>query len=554
MLSNLKIHNYALIDSLDTDFPEGFISVTGETGAGKSIILGALGLLSGNRADTKALRDGKGKAVVEATFRNPSDSLKHIFAINSLDWDPEELIVRREITASGRSRAFINDTPVTLQTLSDISPILIDIHSQHNNLLLRDTRHQRTIIDTYGDYDDLLNSCKSDFNSFIKIHSRLTKLKKENDSLRQNKEMLQLQLSRLDKLNLVKGEFAELEQTSLFLSEAEDIHTALASAYRSLEGAESNAQSLIAESIMALKNINLSYIENQDLSVLPRLESVSIELKDICHTVRGLLSKAESNPVLLEKTDRRIQEINETAKAFQTSDPESLIDLHTELKDRLASIEGVNPELKSLEKEATALASKLHKTADQITEHRKACAKEFSARLTEICRPLGLPNLQFEIGFSKSKIGSDGQDDVEFLCSFNKNQQLMPISKVASGGEISRVMLAVKALVAERMQLPTMIFDEIDSGVSGEIAAKMGALMRKLSSSMQIITVTHLPQVAAAGTAQFHVYKEDNLDSTVTRIRSLSPDERISEIARLLSGDTVNEAAILNSKELLDNN
>lgn len=551
MLSSLKISNFALIDSLETDFPDGFISVTGETGAGKSIILGALGLLSGGRADTKTLRNDKEKAVIEATFKTPSSALKPFFEENSLDWDESELILRREITPSGRSRAFINDTPVTLQTLSNISPLLIDIHSQHNNLLLRDPRHQRMIIDSYGDYDDLLNDCDADFRRFIKLHSRLVKLKKESDGLKQNKELLTLQLARLDKLNLKKGEIAELEQTSQFLSEAEEIHSALSMAYDSLEGAETNALSLLTESANALNAANLSLIENTEPSIPSRIEAVSIELKDICYTLRTLLSKAESDPVLLEKTDNRIRAVYETAKYFQTTDPESLVVKHNELKNQLASIESGSPELKELEKEASVLAAKLHNTAAEISLKRKECAEKFSRRIMEICRPLGLPNLRFEVKFTKGKIGAEGQDNIEFLCAFNKNQEPLPLAKAASGGEISRIMLAVKALVAERIQLPTMIFDEVDSGVSGEVAAKIGSLMRDLASSMQIITVTHLPQVAAAGTSQFHVFKEDNDNHTLTHIRRLAGDDRVNEIARLLSGDTINDAAILNARELL---
>lgn len=555
MLSHLYIKNYALIDEADINFPEGFITITGETGAGKSILLGALGLISGNRADSKVIRSESSKAIVEAVFSRPTGTLKPLFEENGLEWDDEELILRREIAPSGRSRTFANDTPVNLSFIGEIAPSLLDIHAQHNNLLLSDNNHQRRILDTFGDYHSTLTEYHELFKEFSRLHSRLTELKRNALQNRQNRDIYTFQLEQLNILDLKPGEYDTLDKRQRILSESTEIKTRIRTALDSLSEAEDNAVDLVTTAVNSLAGVDLSLYQSEDDSDYPsiteRLNVASIELRDIADTLSEYLDDTDGDPHELMRVEERLSEIYHTATKFNCRNPENLISLREELRSKLDAIDGDSPEIKSLEAETKTLADKLRKAADNLTELRKNTAKSFSQKLVETAMPLGLKNLRFEPAISKVKIGPEGQDKIEFLCAFNKNQPLMPMAGIASGGEISRLMLSLKALVAERMQLPTMIFDEVDSGVSGETASRMGDLMKQLASDMQIITVTHLPQVAAKGTAQFHVYKEDTSDSTITHIIPLSEEERVKEIARILSADEVDEAAMQNARSLL---
>lgn len=551
MLSHLYIKNYALIDEVEIDLPEGFITLTGETGAGKSIILGALGMLSGNRADTKVLRKESVKAVIEATFSRPSPLLKPIFDTKGLEWNDEELILRRELSSYGKSRIFANDSPVTLAFLTEISPHLLDIHSQHNNLILTDNSRQRQIIDSYGDYHIELAEFNNLFCQFSKMHARLAKLRHEAEENSKNKDLLTFKIEQLDRLNLKKGEFKSLEQKHKILSESTEIKESIIRALSYLQNDEGVLEK-INHIITDISGIDFSaYGSSEGPGIMERLNVVEIELRDIAETLQGFADMTENDPRLLPILEQRLSDIYHLAKKFGCKDPEELVEMHGDLRNRLCTLEGKSPEIIELEAETKILADSLRNKAERLTELRTECAKDFANNLLATARPLGLSNLRFEVEITKGKIGPQGQDKIEFLCSFNKNQPLLPLSKVASGGEISRLMLAIKGLIAKKIELPTMIFDEIDAGVSGEIAARMGLLMRRLADNMQIITVTHLPQVAAKGTTQFFVYKTDTDDSTVTSIRRLEAEERVQEIARILSADKIDEAAVMNARSLL---
>lgn len=556
MLHHLTIKNYALIDSLDISFPDGFITVTGETGAGKSIILGALSMLGGVRADVKAIRKGESKAIIEGAFLNPPASLKPFFKENNLDWDDNEIILRREISLSGRNRSFINDSPVATSLLAEVSPSLIDIHSQHNNLLLSSQKYQRYVLDSFGNYNEEIQEYSELFHKFSEAHARLTILKKEAASNRTEKDILQFQLEQLKTLDLKKGEYETLDREYRLLSESAEIREHLQFAYQYIEQGDSNAISLLQSAIQHISQVDLSILgkDMAESSLHERLAAIDVELRDITRTLGGYLEGYDADPRRLPLVESRLSEIWQSAKKFRCEHPENLVEIREDLQSRLDSIEGSNPEIEKLETLTHSLASKLRKLADKISDLRLRNATVFADELVKIASPLGLANLTFRIDISKGKIGPEGQDKVEFVCAFNKNQPFQPMSKVASGGEISRLMLSIKALVAEKMLLPTMIFDEIDSGVSGETAFKMGNLMRNLADKMQIITVTHLPQVAAKGTSQYRVYKQDTEDATITHLKRLSTEEREHEIARILSGDRINEASLLNAKSLLNNN
>lgn len=556
MIRQLSIHNYALIDSLEIDFNDGLTILTGETGAGKSVLMGAISLLMGERADSKILANRQGKAVVEGLFDNVSPSLKTIFDTNDLDWNDGQILIRREISANGRSRAFINDTPVTLPLLTEIAGGMVDIHSQHANRLLSQPDYQLQVIDALSDNSNLLSDYKEDFAKFASLHGKIKRLREEMERNRENAEFRAFQLDQLSRLNPRKGELEEVEKTYDLLSDADDIRSRLSESANALSQSEVSALSLVEDAGARLEGVDLSLFSTQrgeeGPALIERLRNIHIELKDIGETIARLASGIESDPIRLAKADARLKDLYEAVKRFKVEDYEHLVELYTTLKNEKTGGSGQLETLNNLESDAKALGEILKKKAEKLSNTRKTAAERFTKVLTESARSLGLKNLQVKVNLAQGKLTRDGKDTVEFLCSFNKNQPLMPISQTASGGEMARLTLCIKAITASKLRLPTVIFDEIDTGVSGEIADKMGSMMADIASGMQVLAITHLPQVAVKGKTHLLVYKQDNKDKTVSNVRTLNEEERVSEIARMLSGKEINEAALSNAKSLLN--
>lgn len=556
MLRQLSIHNYALIDRLEIELNEGLTILTGETGAGKSVMMGAISLLMGERADLKVLANRVGKAVVEGVFDNVAPSLKTIFGDNDLDWNDGQIIVRREISSSGRSRAFINDTPVTLPLLADIAGGMVDIHSQHANRLISQQDYQLKILDSIADNSELLADYKEDFARFASLHGRLRRLREEIEKNRENSELRAFQLEQLSKLNPKRGELQEVEKTYDLLSDADDIRCRLASSANLISQADVSALSLIEEAGASLEGVDLSLFENkgerQDPSLLDRLRNVHIELKDIGDTLQHLASGIESDPMRLAKVDARMKDLYEAVKRFKVQDYDQLVDLFSSLKNEKSGGGEKIQSLNQLESEAKALGEVLKKKAEVISQSRRKAADKFTKTLIENAKTLGLKNLQMKVNLIQGKLTREGKDTVDFLCSFNKNQPLMPISQTASGGEMARLTLCIKAITASKLKLPTVIFDEIDTGVSGDIADRMGCMMADIARGMQVLAITHLPQVAVKGNFHLLVYKRDDKDRTVSNVKLLSVEERVREIARMLSGKEINDAALANARTLLN--
>lgn len=556
MIRQLSIYNYALIDGLEIDFNDGLTILTGETGAGKSVLMGAITLLMGERADSKILANRQGKAVVEGWFDNVSPTLKAIFDTNELDWNGGQILVRREISANGRSRAFINDTPVTLPLLTEIAGGMVDIHSQHANRLLSQPDYQLQVVDSLADNSALLSDYKEDFAKFASLHGKIKRLREEMERNRENAEFRAFQLEQLAKLNPRKGELEEVEKTYDLLSDADDIRCRLNDSANAISQSEVSALSLVEDAGARLEGVDMtlfsSQIGEEGPALMERLRNIHIELKDIGETISRLASGIESDPMRLAKADARLKDLYEAVKRFKVEDYDHLVELYSTLKNEKTGGAGQIDMLNQLEAEAKALGEILKKKAEKLSNTRKASAERFTKMLTENARTLGLKNLQVKVNITQGKLTRDGKDTVEFLCSFNKNQPLMPISQTASGGEMARLTLCIKAITASKLKLPTVIFDEIDTGVSGEIADKMGSMMADIASGMQVLAITHLPQVAVKGQTHLLVYKQDNKDRTVSNVRTLNEEERIREIARMLSGKEINEAALSNARALLN--
>lgn len=553
MLESLIIKNYALIDNVNLHFESGFTIVTGETGAGKSIMLGALALLLGERAETKAISDKTRKSVIEATFTNPDPTLKSVFDANGLEWNENELIARREISPTGRSRAFVNDTPVTLPTLSAITGNLVDIHSQHSNILMSQSSSHLSIIDSYSGNADLLADYRCEFARYVALRGKIKRIKERIEKNKENRDFIVFQLEQLDKIRPKEGELKAIEQEFDMLSDADQIREDLGVAYNYFDGGENNINAYISGVIESLQQVNLELFEEDGgTDLMRRLDSLRIELKDISETLYDYLDRVDSDPARLAKVTARMNLLYDAIKRFKVADEKELIELHNDLHQKLDAIDNGDVDIADLESQAKILGKALKSKAEILTERRKQGAVEFAMKLIDTALPLGLPNIKFDVEFSTGKLTPDGQDILEFMCSFNKNHPMQPISKVASGGEIARLMLSIKSIMAKCMNLPTVIFDEVDTGVSGEIADKMGAMMRNMGAEMQVLAITHLPQVAAKGHTHFKVYKTDSEDRTVSHVRMLNKEERIKELAGMLSGSSVNDAALLNARALLN--
>lgn len=553
MIKQLSVSNYTLIDELHIDFSAGFSVITGETGAGKSIILGALSLILGQRADLKSLRRADEKAVIEGVFDISSYHLRDFFEENELDYDEGECILRREILPSGKSRAFINDTPVSVAQLKTLGEQLIDIHSQHQNLLLADSRFQLRVVDTMAGDAALLAEYREHYHRWRERLQAYARLQDENRSGREEEDYLRYQLAQLDEAQLKEGEQEELEGELQTLQHAEEIKTELGTIQAYLHGEETGVVSLLNMTLTRVKSLARLYPEVDEW--IGRLESDYIDLKDIATTVDRSQENLNIDPERLAWVENRLDTYYSLQQKHRVANASELLALRNSFAERLARIENYDEELAALKHEVEVEEQQVRDSAARLTQVRRQSAADISHTLTERVKPLGMPHLQFEIEVSpRPQFDETGGDAIRFLFSANKNQPLQPVSEVASGGEISRLMLSLKALVAHAMALPTIVFDEVDTGVSGEIADKMARIMREMSRCMQVISITHLPQVAAWGQTHYRVYKSDTDTATATHLVRLTDSERVEEIARMLSGSSLTAAALENARELLKRN
>ena len=552
MLQSIHIQNYALIDKLDIDFMPGFSVITGETGAGKSIILGAIGLLLGQRADMKAIKSGASKCIVEARFHIVSYGLESFFNELDLEYDPEECILRREVSANGKSRAFINDTPASLAQMKALGEKLIDIHSQHQNLLLNKEGFQLTILDILAQGDKQLASYKQMYADYKNTCKELDTLIGQAEKSKQDEDYLRFQLEQLEEAGLRNGEQAELEQEAETLSHAEDIKAGLYRAGLLIDNADSySILSQTKECIQTLQGISSVYPSASEWS--ERLQSCYIELKDIAHDLSSAEEDVEFNPERLDYVNQRLNLIYNLQQKHRADSIEELIDLAKNYQKQLNDIASFDDRISGLRAEKDTLYNKVLEQAALLTRLRTGAAHLIEEQMKKLLVPLGMPNVRFAVELtSRKEPDINGMDNVTFLFSANKNGTLQNVASIASGGEIARVMLSLKAMIAGAVKLPTIIFDEIDTGVSGSIAEKMALIMRDMGNqNRQVISITHLPQIAARGTTHYKVYKEDTDTGTNSYIRKLTPDERIHEIAHMLSGSTLTEAALNNARALL---
>lgn len=553
MIQRLHISNYALISTIDIQFQQGLNIITGETGAGKSIILGALSLLLGGRADLRAIRDASKKSIIEAYFDTKGFALlRPIFTENDIDWDDDTCILRRELSPSGRSRAFINDTPVNLQLLHDVAIQLVDIHSQHQNLLLANHDYQLSVIDSLAENKHLLERYAEAYHAYRAALKRYTDTRDMITRNQADAEFISFQLDQLNEMKLQPGEQEELERERDKLANTTQIKEYLSDANEALSGRESNVLAGLAEAADSLQRLS-DVLDDAD-SLAERLESARLEIKDIAETIADYNSDMNADPQLLDDIETRLGRIYslETKHHVETSD--DLIALRDKLAAQLAAIDNADESLAVLQEEAKTAKKAASAIARQLSERRHAQASVFAEELRERAMPLGMKNLRCEVTFSPTKLSPTGIDQVDFKFAFNKNQPLMSVGATASGGEISRLILSIKLVIAEKMQLPTIIFDEVDTGVSGDVAVRMGALMAHISLTAQVIAITHLPQVAAKGSAHYKVYKEDDETSTNTRIRLLTQEERVGELALMLSGTPNDPSARAAAQTLLNSN
>lgn len=552
MLESLHISNYALIDVIDIDFHSGFNVITGETGAGKSIILGALSLILGGRADSRVVTNPEAKSVIEAVFTvNDYPSLKKYCLEADIEWDDDRCILRREVAPAGRSRAFVNDSPVPLSKLQAVAMHLVDIHSQHQNQLLATPEFQMKIIDTLAANGTRLGEYTKRYNALREAVRQLKIMRAKVEKCREDEEFTRFQLEQLEELNLLPGEQADLEREREVMSNIAVIKNALNRAAGSLSMDAENAVSLIDSAIDSCDDLN--GVLNPSDDIPERLESAKIELSDIASTLNGLNESLSADPSELTAIEDRLNSIYSLCHKHHVDNSDGLIALRDTLRAKLNALDNSDDLLKDLEKEARRAKALAKETAAEISAARKIEAEKFGQMLREVAMPLGMKNIQCDIQVLPADMSATGIDTVHFMFAFNKNQPLMPVGATASGGEISRLMLSIKSIIASRMQLPSIIFDEIDTGVSGDVANRMGIMMRDISKSIQVTAITHLPQVASKGDVQYRVYKEDDDHSTHTHISRLSDEERVTAIAAMLGGSSIDEAAMAAARSLIKN-
>ena len=550
MLKQLYIKNFTLIDELNIQMHPGFSVITGETGAGKSIILGAIGLLLGNRADSKSIKAGRDRCVIEAHFDLSKYDMQQFFTDNDIDEDLSDTIIRRELTAAGKSRAFINDTPVSLTKMRELGEQLVDIHSQHQNLLLQKEDFQLNVVDIIAQDEKQRKNYEAAYNQYKQANQKLNALKAEIEKNRENEDFLRFQFKELDEAQLQNGEQEELEQEYEMLSHSEDIKTALYQADNHLSGDDGNIIERLKQTSEQLANIKDVYPEVTEL--LERIDSSYIELKDIAQEINGLTDHVEFDPARLETINERLDKLNSLQQKFHVRDLGELIETYHQLKEQLSHIDHSDEDVEALEQEVAQLLEKAQKQAKELTAIRTKAAKKVEEEMKQRLIPLGIPNVRFSISLTEKPLSHDGGDKVSFLFSANKSTPLQPVTQVASGGEIARVMLSLKAMISGAVKLPTIIFDEIDTGVSGKIAEKMAQIMVEMGNhERQVLSITHLPQIAAMGSHHYKVSKEETDKGTISRMTELSQQERVQEIAQMLSGSDVSEAALANAKELL---
>lgn len=550
MLRSLYIQNYALIEQLDIRLENGFSVITGETGAGKSIILGAIGLLLGQRADVKAIRRGASKCIIEARFEIAAYGMQPFFEANDLEYE-DECILRREVYASGKSRAFINDTPASLAQMKELGEMLIDVHSQHQNLLLNKEGFQLNVLDILAHNDGALSVYADCYGSWKKAQQQLEELIARAERDKADEDYVRFQLEQLEEANLTAGEQEELEQEAELLSHAEDIKAGLYRVGQGLSADEGGLLPLLNDCLSTMQSMRKVYPAAEELS--ERLESSYIELKDIAQEVAGREEEVEFNPARLDEVNARLNLIYTLQQKHRVSTVDELLALQEEYASRLSAITSSDDQIEDLKHQCADLYNKVKQQAAVLTESRVAAAREVEKQMASRLVPLGMPNVRFQVEVgARKEPGVHGADTVSFLFSANKNGTLQSISSVASGGEIARVMLSLKAMIAGAVKLPTIVFDEIDTGVSGEIADRMADIMQEMGdSNRQVISITHLPQIAARGRVHYKVYKEDNENETNSHIRRLTDEERVEELAHMLSGATLTEAALNNARALL---
>ena len=551
MLRNLHIQNYALIESLDLDFASGFSVITGETGAGKSILLGAIGLLTGQRAETAAIRTGATKCIVEGTFDIAGYDLKELFEENDIEYDAE-CIVRREIAATGKSRAFINDTPVALTVMKQLGERLIDIHSQHQNLLLSAESFQLNVLDTLCPNKTTKQHYAEAYRRYREAVAALDTLRAQLSGDRGDEEYIRFQLAQFDEWRFREGEQEELEQELEVLTHAEDIKEGLYNISLSLNGDEGGQTSALRSTTAALRSLANIYPAAEEWH--ERLESLYIELKDIAHDVEDACERITVDPERQAWVEERLDTIYSAQQKHRVSSVEELLDIEQRFRETLERIDDAADRLADLERAVDTAYKALLERAAELTAQRSSVARTFEKEIAARLIELGIPNTRFAVDIApRRQPDATGADSVAFLFSANKNGALQDIAQVASGGEISRIMLSLKSIVAAATALPTLIFDEIDTGVSGAIAARMADIMADIAHhGRQVISITHLPQIAAKAASHYKVYKEDNMEATVSHIKHLTTDERIAELAQMMSAGTLTEAAINNAKELLN--
>lgn len=550
MLRTLYIQNYALIEKLDIDFETGFSVITGETGAGKSIILGAIGLLLGQRADVKAIRQGETKCVIEARFVISAYHMQSFFEDNELEYE-EECILRRELYASGKSRAFINDTPASLIQMRELGEQLIDVHSQHQNLLLNKEGFQLNVLDILAHNEEALEVYRQLYNEWKRLDKELNDLIVQAGQNKADEDYIRFQLEQLQEAHLEEGEQEELEQEAETLSHAEEIKAGLYRVEQTFASDEGGLLPAMKESLNTLQALQKVYQPSGELA--GRMESVYIELKDIAQEIGSQGESIEFNPVRLEEVNERLNLIYSLQQKHRVQTVGELIALTEEYSEKLTAITSYDDQIADLTDRRDEQYNKVKKQASLLTKARTVAAQEVEKQMGSRLIPLGMPNVRFHVEMGlKKEPGAQGEDTVNFLFSANKNGALQSISSVASGGEIARVMLSIKAMIAGAVKLPTIVFDEIDTGVSGEIADRMADIMQEMGEqNRQVISITHLPQIASRGRAHYKVYKKDSDTETNSHIRRLTSEERVEEIAHMLSGATLTEAALSNAKALL---
>ena len=550
MLKQLYIKNFTLIDELNISLYPGFSVITGETGAGKSIILGAIGLLLGNRADSKAIKAGRDRCVIEAHFDLSRYGMQKFFDDHDIDYDADDTIIRRELTAAGKSRAFINDTPVPLTRMRELGEQLVDIHSQHQNLLLQKEDFQLNVVDIIAQDADQLKVYQKEYYAYRKAKELLEELKAEIAKNRENEEFMCFQHKELDDANLQEGELEQLEQEAETLSHSEDIKTALYEADSALSGENDSILDKLKNATHQLENICDVYPSMAD--VTGRMQSSYIELKDIAQEISSSVDHVEFDPNRLDAINTRLDKLYTLQQKFHVETVTELIATRDRIAEQLSHIDNGDEDIEEKEKEVAALLAKAEKQAALLTSIRQKSAKAIEKEMKGRLIPLGIPNVRFEIAFAEKPLSGNGADKVSFLFSANKSTQLQPVSQVASGGEIARVMLSLKAMISGAVKLPTIIFDEIDTGVSGKIAEKMADIMEEMGlQNRQVLSITHLPQIAAKGSHHYKVLKEETENGTISHMKELNSQERIEEIAQMLSGSDITQAALANAKELL---